>query len=151
MKALRRYALITVVLLSSAIYFMIDLNASQIVSIFNAEQNAVLQGMAETGLKLYFLACPFIGYNIINATCFTSCENTRPAEMISVMRGVVVLVPMAFLLSAVWGMQGVWCAYPATECLVSIVGTCFYLRGRESNLKIKKAASVQLNSDQMRL
>ncbi len=60
-----------------------------------------LQQISETGLKLYFISIPF-GYNIILATCFfTSIEKALPAHILSILRGLVLIIPMAFLLSAI--------------------------------------------------
>lgn len=126
-KSVLRYALITVLILSSAIYTLLFFGASQLVSIFNRENNHALQALAVTGLKLYFLACPFVGWNIVTATYFTSTEQPRPAQIISLFRGFFVLIPMAFLLSSLLKMTGVWCAYPLTEFAAAWAGAVFYI------------------------
>lgn len=126
-KNILKYALITVLILSGVIYTIIFFGASQLVSIFNSENNHTLQTLAVTGLRLYFLACPFIGFNIVTATYFTSTERPYPAQTISLLRGFFVLIPMAFLLSALLKMTGVWCAYPLTEFIVAWVGVVFYI------------------------
>lgn len=126
-KTILRYAMVTVLLLSSVIYTVIFFGASQLAFIFNSERNETLQALAVSGLKLYFLACPFIGFNIVTATYFTSTERPRPAQIISFLRGLFVLVPVAFLLSSILKMTGVWLAYPISECIVAMVGTAFYV------------------------
>ena len=45
-----------------------------------------------------------------------------PAHVLSILRGFVLIIPMAFLLSALWGMTGVWLTCPLTELLVAITG-----------------------------
>lgn len=114
-------------LLSSVIYTAIFVGASQIVSIFNSERNEMLQMLAVDGLKWYFLACPFTGFNIVTVIYFTSTERPRPAQIIFFLRGLFVLVPVAFLLSSILKMTGVWLAYPISECIVAMVGTGFYI------------------------
>lgn len=126
-KSIFKYALITVLILSGVIYTIIFFGASQLASVFNSENNSVLQALAVTGLRLYFIACPFIGFNIVAATYFTSTERPRPAQIISLLRGFFVLIPMAFLLSALLKMTGVWCAYPLTEFTVALIGLVFYI------------------------
>ena len=64
----------------------------------------LLQALAIPGIRLYFLACPFIGFNLVTATYLISTEHPRPAQIISVSRGILVLIPMAFLLSAIFGL-----------------------------------------------
>lgn len=125
-KAVWKYAMVTMLLLSGSLYLAIFFCAPQLVSVFNSEQNTGLQEIAVRGLKLYFLACPFMGFNIITATYFTSTERPRPAQVLSLLRGFFVLVPAAFLLSALLKMTGVWCAYPLTELIVALTGAVFY-------------------------
>lgn len=136
-KSILKYALITVFILSSVIYTVIFFGASQLVSIFNSENNRVLQALAVAGLRLYFLACPFIGFNIVTATYFTSTERPHPAQIISLLRGFLVLIPMAFLLSALLKMTGVWCAYPLTEFIVAWVGVAFYISSAKRRERLK--------------
>lgn len=84
--------------------------------------------MAEMGLKLYFISNGFAGYNIILATYFTSIEKARPAQILSVLRGFVVILPLAFLMAAVWKMTGIWLTYPVTEGVVALAGIIVYKR-----------------------
>ncbi len=114
-------------ILSGVIYATVFFGASGLTSIFNSEKNQTLQSLAETGLKLYFIACPFIGFNIVMATYFFSTEKPLYAQIISLSRGFIVLIPMAFLLSTLFKMTGIWCAYPASECIVAIIGIVLYV------------------------
>jgi len=129
-----KYALTTMLILSGIIYAGVYIGASQITSIFNSEQNVLLQSIATTGLKLYFIACPFAGFNIILSVYFISTEHLRPAHIISILRGFAVIIPMAFLLSAIVNLVGLWCSFPAAELLVAVIGIVFYIT---HNKKIK--------------
>src|SRR5699024_8711619 len=87
-----------------------------------SEGDPQLQQIAEAGLRLYFTACPFAGFNVVISMYFTSTERPIPAHVISLLRGFLIIVPMAFLLSHLIGLTGSWCAFPATEALVAIIG-----------------------------
>ncbi len=138
-KTVLKYSLITMLILSGVIYSAIFFGASVLTNIFNSEKNQTLQALAETGLKLYFIACPFIGFNIVMATYFISTEKPLYAQVISLSRGFIVLIPMAFLLSSLFKMTGVWCAYPASECIVAIIGIVLYvINKRHKTLHDKK-------------
>lgn len=130
-----RYALLTMLLVSAAIYACVFFGAGGIASIFNSEKNALLQSIAETGLRIYFTGCVFAGFNIILSVFFTSTENVLPAHIISLLRGFFIIIPAAFLLSAAFGMTGVWCAFPLTELLVSAIGAAVYLQQEKSVLR----------------
>lgn len=128
MRIFLRYALGVMAVFSLVIYLGVFFWASPIASIFNSEQNARLQEIAREGLRLYFTACPFAGFNVIIAVYFTSGANPLPAHLISLLRGFVIIIPLAFLLSSAAGLAGVWCAFPVTEALVATVGLLLFLR-----------------------
>lgn len=120
------YALITMGAVSAVIYAGILLFADPIAGIFNSEQNLKLQKIAVDGLKLYFLAVPFVGFNIVISMFFTSTEKAVPAQMVSLLRGMILIIPMAFLFSSLWGITGVWITFPVTEGIVALLGFVWY-------------------------
>lgn len=77
---------------------------------------------------MYFTSVAFVGYNIILATFFTSIEKALPAHILSVLRGLILIVPMAFFMSSLWGMTGVWLTYPLTEFFTALLGFIIYRR-----------------------
>ena len=117
-----RYALLTVLFVSAVIYSGIFLLADPITHIFNSEQNTILQEIAVLGLRLYFISIPFAGFNILLATFFTSTMKALPAQVISLLRGLLLVLPLAFLLSALAGINGVWLTLPLTEAIVALIG-----------------------------
>lgn len=121
-----RYAMTTMLTVSCVIYLPIFFFAQPITSIFNSENNMELQQIAVNGLKLYFISNPFVGYNVILATFFTSVEKALPAHILSILRGLILIIPMAFILSALWKMTGVWLTYPITESLTALLGFVIY-------------------------
>ena len=129
-KLLLRYSMISMIIVSCVLYLVIFLFSEPIAGLFNSENNPHLQEIATMGLQLYFTSSLFVGFNIILSIFFTSIEIALPAHILSLLRGLFVIVPMAFLLSTLWGMTGVWLAFPITECLVALLGGVFYLRYR---------------------
>lgn len=125
-KKVLKYALITMVLLSGSIYLMMFVFADPIVGAFNSENQLQLQEIAVKGLKIYFTSIGFAGSNIILSVFFIATERVVPAHMISLLRGLFLIVPMAFLLSLLWGITGVWFALTLTEGIVFILGGIIY-------------------------
>lgn len=133
-----RYAMTTMLSVSVIVYLFIFVFAQPVTSVFNSENNMQLQQIAVSGLKLYFISTPFVGYNMILATFFTSVEKALPAHILTVLRGLVLIIPMAFFLSSVWKMTGVWLAYPVTEFLTAVPGFVIYrhnIQNKEKGLK----------------
>ncbi len=123
-----RYGVVTMLALSAVLYLTLFVFAGPIARIFNSEGDPMLQQIAVAGLKLYFLATPFVGYNLILSTYFTSEEKAFPAQLTSLLRGLVLILPLAFLLSGAWGMTGIWLVFPATEFLAAVLGVWMDLR-----------------------
>ena len=121
-----RYAMTTMFVLSWSIYLFLFVFADPIAAVFNSEGEAELQRIAVRGLKLYFTSNVFAGYNIILAIFFPSVEKVLPAQLLSLLRGFVLIIPLALLLSFWGGMTGVWLAYPLTEFLTAILGFIIY-------------------------
>lgn len=127
-RSMLRYALTTMLGISMLLYAGIFFGASPISGLFNSEQNPLFEELARTGMRLYFTACPFAGFSIILSSYFTATESARPAQVLTLLRGFLLIIPMAIVLSAVGGMLGVWLAFPLTELLVSGLGLLFYFR-----------------------
>ncbi len=131
MHTYKRYALYTLAVLSVGIYLIFFFLADPIAAVFNSQHNDTLQAMAVYGMKLYFTALPFAGYNLICSMYFSSAERPVPAQIISLCRGLFVIIPMAFLLAYLAGMTGVWLAFPVTEAVVAGIGLVLTVRERK--------------------
>ncbi len=123
-----KYAMTTVCIISVCIYLCIFFGAEIIVQIFNNEQNEILQNIAVTGLKIYFLACVFAGFNIVISVYFTSISYPTPAHIISILRGFILIIPIAFILSNLGGIIGVWLVFPSTELIVALIGIVLFFK-----------------------
>ena len=53
------------------------------------------------------------------------------AQAVSLLRGVVVIVPAALALSALFSLPGVWLAFPVSEAIVAVVAVALLVRGRK--------------------
>ena len=125
--AVLKYGLAVCAALSAVIYCVIFFGAEGITAVFNSENNPDLPGFAVPGLKIYFTAAIFAGINIILQIYFTSTEKALPGQIISLLRGLIVIVPAAFLLSRAFDVTGVWLAFPVTEAVVAVVGALIYV------------------------
>lgn len=132
-KKIFRYALLTVGLLSVLIYGGVFFGAEGIVGIFNSEADELLQKIAEEGLKLYFTGGIFAGFNIVLAIYFMASDRVRPANLLSSLRGFILMIPLAFVMSEIWKMTGLWMTFPVTELLTAAVGGILFLKNKSRN------------------
>lgn len=120
-RAVRKYALLTSVVIAGLLYAVVRLYAHTIVHIFNSENNIEIARIAETGLNIYFSGFFFVGVNIVMAMYLSVTENAFKAFIITIARGFVFIIPLVILLSKAFSMAGVWSAFVLTELFVAIL------------------------------
>lgn len=120
------YAVILMLILSAAVYLTMFILADPIAAAFNSEHNTQLQQIASVGLKLYFIATPFMGFNIIASVFLAATEKPLPAQIISLLRGLFLIIPITLLLASLFGMTGIWISCPATEVLVTFIALIIF-------------------------
>lgn len=120
-KKVLNYGIITAVTFALVIYAFFFLFSEPIVNIFNKDHNEELSRIAIRGLRIYFTSFLFAGINILCCTYFSSIDKIRNSFIISILRGFIIIIPMAFILSAMYGMIGVWLTMTLTEFLVLIL------------------------------
>lgn len=84
--------------------------------------DAALTALAVPGLTLYFTNYLFSGVSLLFTARLAATERAKPAALLSLLRGVVLVVPCALLGAALGGVTGLWLAVPAAELLTLIAG-----------------------------
>lgn len=125
-KEILKYAFITTVFISLLIYATVFILANPITSVFNSENNILMQSISVEGLRLYFISSPFTGLNIIFSTYFTSIEKPIPSHILTLLRGFILIIPIVYIFSFIWGMTGIWLACPIAEITVAAAGYFIY-------------------------
>lgn len=120
-----RYAFTTSVVLAVLSYLVTFIWSQPIVAAFNKDSDPILNAIAENGMHIYFTAFLFVGINIITATFLSSTDHPKEAFILSIFRGFVLVIPMAFLLSFLFGINGIWLTLPITELIVTIPAIYF--------------------------
>ena len=60
--------------------------------------------------------------NVVAAVLCSSRARPRAGCAVSILRGLVLIVPLAIFLSRVWGMDGVWLSAPVAEGITALAG-----------------------------
>lgn len=115
------YGIITALICALITYIIIFTFSKPIVSIFNGEHNVALEGIAISGMHIYFTAFFFTGVNIVTSIYFSSIDNPKLSFIISILRGFILIIPITLLLASLLGINGVWLSLPITEFIVSLI------------------------------
>ncbi|MDD7178605.1 MAG: MATE family efflux transporter [Lachnospiraceae bacterium] len=103
------------------IVFIVWRFAAPITAVFNKADDPALAAYAQSGLRLYMTGFFFAGWNIVGTSVLSAMEQARAAFAASMLRGFVLILLCAFAMAALFGMTGVWLAYPAAEALTLVV------------------------------
>ncbi len=93
--------------------------------------NETVRDMAGEGMVIFMTSFFFMGINAITSFYFTATGRAFESGMISLARGLVILLACIFVLPALFGMTGVWLAAPVTEG-VTLGITAWFLRGEKA-------------------
>lgn len=116
-KQVLRMASVLIIVFAACIYAGIVFFKTPIIMLFNRDQDQLLTAIAKSGISLYFIGFFCSGFNIVLAAFFGATERPVFSFLISILRGGVILIPVLIVMSAGFGMSGVWLVYPITELL----------------------------------
>ena len=107
----------------------------QILKIFDASDNMLAIGVpALRIISFSFLIAPF---SIVSSGTFQALGKGTFSLIISLIRQLIVILPLSYLLSRIMGMKGVWVAFPIAEIVAGIL-TIIYLRKLYKNEIMKR-------------
>lgn len=140
-----KYALITIGATAAVLYVALFFSADGIAAIFNTEKAEDLQKLATTGIKLYFISSLFSGFNLLFSSYFSASDKGVCSQIITLLRGVVLIIPLAYLFAHLWKITGLWLATPAAEMLtlVAAIIIFFVTRKKRADAEIPAPVSEQ--------
>lgn len=97
----------------------------QLLSIFNASPDMISIGIP--ALRTISLSFVFAGFCIVSGSVFQALGRGMPSMIISTARQLLALLPLAYLMSRLGGLDATWWAFPMAE-MVSLTLTVLFLR-----------------------
>lgn len=87
-----------------------------------------IREMVQSGMTIFMVSFLFSGVNAVTSFYFTAIGKALESAVISLSRGLVVLLACIFVLPTLLGMTGVWLAAPVTEIItVCISASALFL------------------------
>ncbi|MDE5786641.1 MAG: MATE family efflux transporter [Duncaniella sp.] len=118
-KALR-VSVMTAIVCGLVAWAGISQGARFIVSMFISPECEAGQ-IAVSGLPIFALAAIFFGLNITFIGYYQSTGKAAPALMLTLLRGVIFLVPLFIILARIFPSWGMWAAIPSSELLTFVI------------------------------
>jgi Na+-driven multidrug efflux pump len=78
------------------------------------------------GLRIYCSVLPVVGFQIVASSYFQAIGQAKLATFLSLLRQIIVLLPLILLLPKLWGIEGVWIANPVSDLVAAIITFIFF-------------------------
>lgn len=122
-EVVKRSVMYAVTIMLAGLIIM-QLIPDKLLLLFNAEEELLAVGVP--ALRTISLSFIFAGYCIIVGSVFQALGNGIYSMIVSIARQLIVLLPVAYLLSRTGRVSNIWWAFPIAE-LVSVSVTTFFL------------------------
>ncbi len=108
-------------------WLIVELFPFVIISVFTGDIEVIEKG--STIMRIVISMVPVIGIQIVGAALFQSLGKAVPSLILSLLRQVLLFIPLIIILPRVLGLGllGIWIAYPVADVL-SVILTTLFLR-----------------------
>lgn len=104
-------------------FLIFQIFPEKLLKIFNASEE--LLGVGSTTLKIISVSFLFAGITVVSSSVFQALGDAILSLTVTFIRQVIVLLPMAFILSLKGELSFVWWAYPIAEFVDMVVCLIF--------------------------
>lgn len=111
------------VLIASITFAVLMIFPETIVKLFT--KDAVLISESAPALRLVFLMTPFLIIQLISSAYYQAIGKALPALILTLLKQGIFLIPLVLLLPKIWGLHGIWYAFPLADLLTTIVSGIF--------------------------
>jgi putative MATE family efflux protein len=132
-----RLAILMATVIAIVSFALVESFPGNIVKLFNSSDSNLLD-FGKEGLRLCLLALPFVGFQVVTGNFFQSMGNAKIALMLTLLRQVIILIPLLFILPNFLGLHGIWLSMPISDCCSAIIVVFFLLNHwKKLNILIK--------------
>ena len=111
----------TILGLGTLLFFMIP---DILLSLFNASKGMLEIG--QTGLRILSISFVVSSFGVLMSGVFESLGMGKYSLTVSLLRQLVITVPLAYLLLQIMGIEGIWLSFVIAELVASMVAYIFY-------------------------
>jgi len=120
-------ALIAATAVTSAGFLAVQLFPASIVGLFNRSDPRLLD-IGVRGLRILLAAFPLVGFQVISSHYFQAIGRAKISIFLSLLRQVLVLIPLLLILPTRLGTDGVWLAGPVADVAATLITGAMILR-----------------------
>ena len=115
-----KYATIVATLMTIVGFVFVQLFSVQIISIFNNSDKELIS-LGSRGLRIFLIMLPLIGSQVVFTNYFQAVGKAKISIFLSLLRQIIVLLPLILLMPRLFKLDGVWMAGPASDFIAFII------------------------------
>ncbi|MBC2581636.1 MATE family efflux transporter [Clostridium sp. DJ247] len=108
-------------------FIIIQLIPRAIIGVFSNNDIQLLD-IGAKGIRIFLIMLPIIGFQLVSANFFQAIGRAKIAIFLTLLRQVIVLLPLLLILPSFLKLTGVWVAGPTADLLSSVMTAVFILR-----------------------
>jgi putative MATE family efflux protein len=115
-------------------WVLIQLYPAFFVKIFSKDPAVIIEGISS--LRIINVLLPLVGFQVIGSVTYQAIGKGLAGFILSIARQVLVFLPVMVIFQALFGLPGIFLAFPAADLGVSML-TAFWLRNTFHRFDIK--------------
>ena len=139
-----KLAAIASVSISTIGFLFVLLFPDLIVKLFSDDAQLLASG--RNALRFAVAALPLAGFQIIGSGIFQSLGKALQALLLTLSRQVLVLIPLVLIMPRIFGLNGVWIAFPVSDFITFTITLLFVYRVMKAIPK-SSSASIQAGNE----
>jgi Na+-driven multidrug efflux pump len=117
--------IIAATIIATCAFLFVELFPGVIVHLFNTK-DPELYRICKRGIRIFILMLPVVGFQVICSNYFQSIGKAKISLFLTLLRQVIVLLPLLLILPGMWGIDGVWFASPISDFISACVVFIFF-------------------------
>lgn len=131
-------------IICTLLFFLTIFMAEQIVWLF-AKDDIALLSMGSHAMRIFNLMFPIVGFQVILSAYFQATGNASKAIIMTLTRQIIFIIPAIFILSHLFGLDGLWLTSPVCDSMSGVIAFAFLLiELSKLNKKIKENTNLSI-------
>ena len=136
-KKMIRYSVRSATIGGVIIFLVMMLFTPALVRMFTTEQELIDKSIP--AMRWIFLMTPILSVNLIGSAYYQAIGKATPALFLTLSRQIIFLIPLVFFLPIVFGLDGVWYAFPLADFGAAAISYVFLTRQIKTlNMRLDK-------------
>ena len=131
-----KLAIKSAVVIATIGFIVVEVFPNALIKIFNKDEQLVEIGVH--GIRIFLSMLPIIGFQIVSSNYFQAVGKAKTAIFLSLLRQVILLIPMLLILPSIFGLNGVWIVGPVSDALAAILTFFFISKDMREIVKLEK-------------